>query len=113
MLNELKQSKEEMQLQEKRMKALGFSDIDIWKEEADLQITEDEAEQLELEKQAQKEQKTKVDSDFFTDEAKKQLEMEFGCFRAYDSENGACQCCCLKDECKRVTDEDTELGWDE
>lgn len=50
-------------------------------------------------------QEIKVDSNLFTDEAKKQLEQWYGCFRTYDSENEACQYCCLKDECKRRTKE--------
>lgn len=58
-------------------------------------------------------QETKVDSDFFTYEAKKQLKQWYGCFRTYDFENEACQCCYLKDECKRITEENTDPGCDE
>lgn len=50
-------------------------------------------------------QETKVDSDFFTYEAKKQLKQWYGCFRTYDFESGVCQCCYLKDECKSITKE--------
>lgn len=56
----------------------------------------------------QSEQEIKVDSGFFTDEAKKQLEMSFGCFGTYDFENEACQYCCLEDECKRRTKDSLE-----
>ena len=108
LVNELKQSKEEMQLQENRMKALGFSDK--WEETADLQIAENEA----VEKQVQEEQEIKVDSDFFTDEAKKKLKLSYNCFGdGYMETSPACVYCCLKNECKRVTEENTHLGWDE